>query len=824
VLFRSLRSLAGRALAAGTASALVLTLFNAAQPSLGTHKIHPGTLETIKLTLTPAPTPAVEVRSASALGPASAPGPASAGAVDSRGRPIAGSATLPLRGAEPGAGSVKGAPASGKGAPTPGKGVPASGTGASASGTGAPASGTGAPTPGAAVAPGGAGAGVRLQSAPVAVGKARFVGLSWPDQRPGGAVGESGVWLRARTTAGWSAWREVEEAADGPDATSPEYHPGRSYSDGMWLDAGTAEVQVRVDSPATTTDAKQDANGLEAHLVTPDLAPTPGTEPARAGVASAATVQPRIVSRAGWGADERIRRADPDYSDTVRAAFVHHTVQSNNYSPSESAALVRADYLYHVRTRGWNDVGYNFLIDRYGRVFEGRYGGITRAVLGAHAGGFNTRSTGVALLGTFTTSRPTAPMLAALERLLAWKLDLTHVDPRGRTVLTSAGGANTRYPAGRRVVVNTILGHRSTSYTTCPGDPTIGLLPRIRSAVSRIGRPKIYGGSASASLVRPEHGGQVGVHARFSSTARWKVTVTGSHGATVRSFTGAGSQAKVRWNGRTAGGALAPPGWATITVTAAAGGRSARPATSRVYVDRTPPPAGSSTGGYAAGAWRVSNANVEQLSAAAGVFASYRWGRAGDLPVVGDWDGDGTQTVGVVRPNRDLDSNHFLLRNSDGGVLDFWYGRHGDRVLVGDWDGDGSWTPAAVRAGSWSLRNSNSTGPADATVSFGRSGDRYLTGDWDGDGDFTPGVQRAGTFWLRNSGGSGPSEVHVRFGRPSDHGYAGDWNGNGTWTPGVLRGGTRWYLKDSFTGSAAGVGLKKQTPGTPVVGDWDNRP
>jgi hypothetical protein len=89
-------------------------------------------------------------------------------------------------------------------------------------------------------------------------------------------------------------------------------------------------------------------------------------------------------------------------------------VQSNSYSPSESAALVRADYLYHVRTRGWNDVGYNFLVDRYGRVFEGRYGGVTRAVLGAHSGGFNTDTTGVALLGTFTTARPTSYMLAAL--------------------------------------------------------------------------------------------------------------------------------------------------------------------------------------------------------------------------------------------------------------------------------------------------------------------------------------------------------------------------------------------------------------------------
>jgi hypothetical protein len=782
VPFRSLRSLATRTLAAGAASALALTMFNAAQPSLGgSHKLQPGTLKDVQLTLS----------TVGGVVAGAVTGGAGGGAVDNPARPSSRSATLPDGGPRTAAGGATGPPGNRAVQATP-----------------------------------------AVESAPVAVGKARFVGFSWPERA---AVGT--VRMRTRTPAGWSGWREVEQAADGPDAASKEYRPGRAYSDGQWLDAGTAEVQVRIDPPSAKAGSGAGANagsgagaqavpsnGVEAHLITPDMAPTPGTEPARAGVATAATVQPRIISRAGWGADERIRRNSPEYSDTVKAAFVHHTVQSNSYSPSESAALIRADYLYHVRSRGWNDIGYNFLVDRYGRVFEGRYGGITRAVLGAHAGGFNTDTTGVALLGTFTTARPTAPMLAGLERLLAWKLDLTHVDPTGLTVLTSAGGANVRYPAGRRVVARTILGHGSTSYTTCPGSPTLRLLSSIRSAVSRIGRPKIYGGSATTSRLRPEAGGYAGVHARFSSTVRWRVAVTGSNGATVRSYTGTGSEVKVRWDGRSTGGALAPPGWATMTVTATAGGASARPAVSRVYVDRTPPPAGSSTGGFAAGLWRVSNANAEQLSTSAPVFASYRWGRSGDLPVVGDWDGDGTQTVGVVRPNAARNSNHLLLRNGDGSVLDFWYGRYGDRVLVGDWNGDGTWTPAAVRNGVWSLRDSTSTGTADATVSFGRAGDRYLAGDWDGDGDFTPGVQRAGTFWLRNSPGTGPSEVHVRFGRTSDHGYAGDWNGNGTWTPGVLRAGTRWFLKDSFTGSAAGVGLAKQTPGTPVIGDWDNRP
>jgi hypothetical protein len=762
VLFRSLRSLAGRALAAGAASALTLTLFNAAQPTLGTHEVQPGTLKNITVTLAPAPAPTA----------GAAP---SAGAVDNAARPSSGPASVPT-------------------------------------------------------APGVA-AGTRLQSGPVDVGKARFVGFSWPDADP--KTEDQTIWMRSRDAGGWSDWREVEQAGDGPDATSSEYRAaGRAYSDGQWLDAGTAEVQVRVDPPAATAGARAAqaataavaANGLEAHMITPDLTATPGTEGPRAGVATAATARPRIISRAAWGANESIRRANPDYSDTVKAAFVHHTVQSNSYSPSESAALIRSDYLYHVRTRGWNDIGYNFLVDRYGRVFEGRYGGVTRAVLGAHAGGFNTNSTGVALLGTFTTARPTGPMLAALHRLLAWKLDLTHVDPRAHTVLRSAGGANTRYPAGRRVVVNTILGHRSTSYTTCPGNPTIARLGSIRRAVASIGRPKIYGGYATSSRISPERGDYAGVHARFSGVVRWRVTVTGSNGARIRSFSGKGSEAKVRWNGRVTGGELAPQGWATVTVTAAAGGGSARPTTSRVFVNRPVGPSGTSTGGFAAGAWRVSNANAEQLSTSARVFASYRWGRAGDLPVVGDWDGDGTQTVGVVRPSAARDSNHLLLRNSDGSVLDLWYGRNGDRLVVGDWDANGTWTPAAVRAGVWSIRNTNSTGPADTTVTFGGAGDNYLAGDWDGDGDFTPGVQRKGTFWLRNTGGSGPSEIRVRFGRPTDAGFAGDWNGNGTWTPGILRAGSRWYLKDSFTGGAAKLAFKKQTPGRPVAGDWDNRP
>jgi hypothetical protein len=667
-------------------------------------------------------------------------------------------------------------------------------------------------------------------SQPVAVGRARMVGLSWADPTPGGpaappAEEEAGVWTRVRTAGGWSPWLEAEVSAEGPDATSPEYDPDRVYTDGRWLAAGTREVQVRVDPEGGPDAPAAPAAGdpVAAHLVTPDMTPTPGTEVGGPNQAVAATSQPPIISRARWRADERLRRAGPSYSRGVKAAFVHHTVQSNRYPASESAALVRADYVYHTRTRGWNDVGYNFLVDRFGRIFEGRYGGVTRAVLGAHAGGFNTDTTGVALLGTFSSGRPPAAMVAAVQRLLAWKLDLSHVDPRGRTTLTSRGGANVRYPAGRRVAVPVVLGHRTTSFTACPGGPVMGLLPSIRAAAARIGLPKIFGGAAGAAHVTPGAGSSsVAVRARFSGTVDWTATATASNGVPVRRWSGRGATMAVGWNGRSRSGAAAPGGWATMTVTARSGRVSARPATSSVYVRRATSLGGVTTGSFSRGTWTLSDRNVDQEQPRR--FTRTVFGRPGDLPVVGDWDGDGDQEPGVVR------GNVFHLR---GGVASgspvvhrFGFGRPGDRFVVGDWDGDGVWTPGVVRDGLWLLRNSNSSGPVSVPAfRFGGRGDRFVVGDWDGDGRWTPGLLRGGRWYLRDANSAGAHrEPAFRFGRAGDLPFAGDWDGDGSVTPGVLRSGGHWYLRNALGGGGAALGLRKQTAGLPVVGDFDGQP
>src|SRR5439155_231153 len=127
----------------------------------------------------------------------------------------------------------------------------------------------------------------------------------------------------------------------------------------------------------------------------------------------------RTRSFAGrWSADESIRRAPPQFAASVNNAIVHHTAGTNSYSKSQSAAIVRGIEVYHVKGNGWNDIGYNALVDKYGQVFEGRYGGMDKNVVGAHAEGFNTGSVGVALIGTYQSAAPTTAEKTALADLL----------------------------------------------------------------------------------------------------------------------------------------------------------------------------------------------------------------------------------------------------------------------------------------------------------------------------------------------------------------------------------------------------------------------
>jgi hypothetical protein len=284
---------------------------------------------------------------------------------------------------------------------------------------------------------------------------------------------------------------------------------------------------------------------------------------------------PPIVSRTAWGGNELPRRSQPRYASTVRLVIVHHTATPNSYTPAEAAAIVRGIDVYHVKANGWNDIGYNFLVDRYGRVYEGRYGGVTRNVIGAHALGFNTGSVGIALIGNFMTARPTAAAVRSLERLIAWRLDLAHVDPVSK--LGYVSGGSERWRAGTKVTVRAVSGHRDTGATSCPGDMLYPQLDRIAAVAEQIGLPKLY-----APAVRGRIGGPVVFSGRLSSALPWSITVTGPDGEVVARGSGVGPT--VGWTWDAAGFASGRYAWTM------AAGPGVLPAHGVVLGQSVPPP------------------------------------------------------------------------------------------------------------------------------------------------------------------------------------------------------------------------------------------
>ena len=340
---------------------------------------------------------------------------------------------------------------------------------------------------------------------------------------------------------------------------------------GSMPDAGVAAPSTAASPEGVSATASSTA------LDSPDLVPLgmPG--------------EPRIVSRAGWGADESLRSGGALYGE-VRCAFVHHTVNGNTYSRAQAPALVRGIYYYHTRVNGWRDIGYNFLIDRFGTIYEGRYGGVAKAVIGAQVLGFNSMSTGVSLIGTFDTVAPSKAALSSLEHLLAWKLDLSHLDPQGTALALCQ--TSQKYRAGQWVSLPVISGHRQVNYTDCPGTVLFGMLPAIRAAVAGIGDPKIYSPTATPAAFSPNGDGTrdtARLHAALSSSDAWTVAVSDASGAVVARFSGSGAAASAVWNGRDAAGKRVPDGTYVASFSASDANGTARPAKIAVRLDTVSP-------------------------------------------------------------------------------------------------------------------------------------------------------------------------------------------------------------------------------------------
>jgi N-acetylmuramoyl-L-alanine amidase len=222
-------------------------------------------------------------------------------------------------------------------------------------------------------------------------------------------------------------------------------------------------------------------------------------------VAQALAPKPVVVSRAAWGADNPDGgcppQGPPEYGG-VTAAVIHHTVNANDYPPEEAASIVLGICRFHVYGNGWNDIGYNALVDRYGIVYEGRAGGLKRPVVGAQAQGFNDQTTAIASIGDHTSEGPTPEAQRSIIQYLAWKMGVNRAYPVTAPVqLTSGGGSENKYPAGTVITVPRIVGHMDLGLTACPGGALYPLIPTIRAAVQK--RIKKYAKRRCKSKKKP---------------------------------------------------------------------------------------------------------------------------------------------------------------------------------------------------------------------------------------------------------------------------------------------------------------------------------
>ena len=304
---------------------------------------------------------------------------------------------------------------------------------------------------------------------------------------PDAARGRFEVRVRRRGGS-WSPW--VALAVHGDHA--PDTGTGERASDPVWA-GGCDELQLRssrrlrgplrVHFVAVPAAGRRAPAARAAASPKRQAAPEPGTPPA-------------IIPRAAWGADSVPPRAAPAYG-VVQMAFVHHTVTANDYAPEQSASIVLGIAKYHRDTNGWNDIGYNFLVDQYGQVFEGRAGGVEQAVIGAQAQGYNSQSTGVAVLGTFTDVPIPEAAMAAITQLLGWKLSLHGVPCEGALTIVSGGGSLNRYPSGTPVAMQRISGHRDGDSTECPGNVLYAQLPELRRRAAGLAGPIVAHGEIS---------------------------------------------------------------------------------------------------------------------------------------------------------------------------------------------------------------------------------------------------------------------------------------------------------------------------------------
>ena len=358
----------------------------------------------------------------------------------------------------------------------------------------------------------------RVRSEVVETGDFQTLGVTWPSDAP---VADLDVEVRTRAEGEWTEWFTLEAADDAPDpGTADAAHSVRGGTDSLWVgDADAVQISFAassdggpeglalalVDVPegdpadagqvgaadagtasaeAPTTAVWTGSPQVQTTLFRPGAAPSADADYAAAVSTAlavpAASPMPRIISRAEWGARPQVCTPDVATNGLV-GAVVHHTAGSNSYSTVDDAMRqIRGDQAYHIDGRGWCDIGYNFLVDKWGNIYEGRADSLSLPVIGVHAGGFNTGTVGVSMLGNYDTVGTPAVMIDAVARIIGIRLAAFNVNPTGSMTYYTGTGENSRFQ-NQEVALPRVFGHRDVAYTACPGQYGYAQLATIRS-------------------------------------------------------------------------------------------------------------------------------------------------------------------------------------------------------------------------------------------------------------------------------------------------------------------------------------------------------
>ena len=301
------------------------------------------------------------------------------------------------------------------------------------------------------------------------------------------------VEISSRLGGQWQSWQPLLPLHDLPDPAGGEGN-GRAGTDLAWV--GPADgVRVRLSGTRP-----KDLRLVLLHPARTALLKRRASQSQRARTL---VLKPPLLTRRDWEANPAYRDGTASYNQTIEQVHVHHTVNSNDYAADDVPGLIRGMYSYHTRSLGWSDIAYNFLVDRFGRIWVGRAGGPDKPVRGAHTLGFNATSTGIAAIGNYDTVKPSTKLLDAIAHVAAWKLAQYNRNPQGQVAVTSEG--SDRYRSGSKPRLPVVDGHRDTNDTACPGANLYASLPTIRS----LAQQRLQGSKSIELVTEPTLRGQL---------------------------------------------------------------------------------------------------------------------------------------------------------------------------------------------------------------------------------------------------------------------------------------------------------------------------